>query len=122
VVQPGNPTTIPSDEEQAEVPEPQAKSIPEVSSELWELIKDYAKQETIDPLKGVGRYLTFGVPGAVLIGFGVVLLMLAGLRALQTQTGSTFHGSLSWLPYIIMLVVAAGLAALAATRISKTKR
>jgi hypothetical protein len=122
VVQPGNPTTIPSDEEQAEVPEPQAKSIPEVSSELWELIKDYAKQETIDPLKGVGRYLTFGVPGAVLIGFGVVLLMLAGLRALQTQTGSTFHGSLSWLPYIIVLVVAAGLAALAATRISKTKR
>jgi hypothetical protein len=122
VVQPGNRTTIPSDEEQAEVPEPQAKSIPEVSSELWELVKDYAKQETIDPLKGVGRYLTFGVPGAVLIGFGVVLLMLAGLRALQTQTGSTFHGSLSWLPYIIVLVVAAGLAALAATRISKTKR
>ncbi|MGH9249279.1 MAG: hypothetical protein ACRD0W_07175 [Acidimicrobiales bacterium] len=122
MVQPGNSTTIPSDEEQAEVPEPQAKSIPEVSSELWELVKDYSKQETIDPLKGVGRYLTFGFPGAVLIGFGVVLLMLAGLRALQTQTGSTFHGSLSWLPYIIVLVVAAGLVALAATRISKTKR
>ena len=73
---------------------------------------DYAKQETIDPLKGVGRYLTFGVPGALLIGFGMVLLMLSGLRALQTQTGSTFHGSLSWLPYIIVLVVAAGLVAL----------
>ncbi|HEY6698931.1 MAG TPA: hypothetical protein VIZ67_11935 [Acidimicrobiales bacterium] len=118
MVQPG----IPSDEEQAEVPEPQSKSIPEISSELWALTKDYAKQETIDPLKGVGRYLTFGVPGAVLIGFGVVLLMLAGLRALQTQTGSTFHGSLSWLPYIIVLVVAAGLVALAVTRITKTKR
>jgi hypothetical protein len=117
VVQPG----IPSDEEQAEVPEPQSKSIPEVTSELWALTKDYAKQETIDPLKGVGRYLTFGVPGAVLIGFGVVLLMLSALRALQTQTGSTFHGSLSWLPYIIVLVVAAGLAALAVTRITKTK-
>jgi hypothetical protein len=118
VVQPG----IPSDEEQAEVPEPQPKSIPEVTSELWALTKDYAKQETIDPLKGVGRYLTFGVPGAVLIGFGVVLLMLSGLRALQTQTGSTFHGSLSWLPYIIVLVVSAGLAALAVTRITNTKR
>ncbi|HET6832322.1 MAG TPA: hypothetical protein VFH30_00540 [Acidimicrobiales bacterium] len=118
VVQPG----IPSDEEQAEVPEPQPKSIPEVTSELWVLTKDYAKQETIDPLKGVGRYLTFGVPGAVLIGFGVVLLMLSGLRALQTQTGSTFQGSLSWLPYIIVLVVAAGLAALAVARITNTKR
>ncbi|MGH9227777.1 MAG: hypothetical protein ACRD07_03430 [Acidimicrobiales bacterium] len=122
MVQPGIPTTIPSDEEQAEMPEPQSKSIPEISSELWALTKDYAKQETIDPLKGVGRYLTFGVPGAVLIGFGVVLLMLAGLRALQTQTGSTFHGSLSWLPYIVVLVAAAGLAALAVTRITKTKR
>jgi hypothetical protein len=118
VVQPG----IPSDEEQAEVPEPQPKSIPEITSELWALTKDYAKQETIDPLKGVGRYLTFGVPGAVLIGFGVVLLMLSGLRALQTQTGSTFQGSLSWLPYIIVLVVAAGLVTLAVTRITKTKR
>jgi hypothetical protein len=118
VVQPG----IASDEEQAEVPEPQPKSIPEISSELWALARDYAKQETIDPLKGVGRYLTFGVPGAVLIGFGVVLLMLSGLRALQTQTGSTFHGSLSWVPYIIVLVVAVGLAALAVTRINKTKR
>jgi hypothetical protein len=118
VVQPG----IPSDEEQAEVSESQSKSIPEISSELWALTKDYAKQETIDPLKGVGRYLTFGVPGAVLIGFGVVLLMLSGLRALQTQTGSTFHGSLSWLPYIIVLVVAAALVALAITRITKTKR
>jgi hypothetical protein len=118
VVQPG----IPSDEEQAEVPQPQSKSIPEIASELWMLTRDYVKQETIDPLKGVGRYLTFGVPGAVLIGFGVVLLMLSALRALQTQTGSTFQGSLSWLPYIIVLVVAAGLAALAVTRITKTKR
>jgi hypothetical protein len=118
VVQPG----IPSDEEQAEVPEPQSKSIAEISSELWALTKDYAKQETIDPLKGVGRYLTFGVPGAVLIGFGVVMLMLSALRALQTQTGSTFHGSLSWLPYVIVLVAGAGLVALAVTRITRTKR
>jgi hypothetical protein len=118
VVQPG----IPSDEEQAEVPEPQSKSIPEITTELWALTRDYAKQETIDPLKGVGRYLTFGVPGALLVGFGVVLLMLSGLRALQTQTGSTFHGSLSWVPYFIVLVAAAGLVALAANRITKAKR
>jgi hypothetical protein len=118
VVQPG----IASDEEQAEVPEPQSKPIPEIASELWALTRDYAKQETIDPLKGVGRYLTFGVPGALLIGFGLVLLMLSGLRALQTQTGSTFHGSLSWIPYFIVLVVAAGLVALAVARITKAKR
>ena len=104
------------------MPEPQSKSIPEVATELWALTKDYARQETVDPLKGVGRYLAFGGAGAVLIGFGVVLLMLAALRALQTQTGNALDGNLSWLPYLIVLVVAAGLAALAATRITKTKR
>jgi hypothetical protein len=104
------------------VPEPQSKSIPEVATELWALTKDYARQETVDPLKGVGRYLAFGGAGAVLIAFGVVLLMLAGLRALQTETGTALTGSWSWLPYVIVLVVAAGLAALAATRITKTKR
>jgi uncharacterized membrane protein YidH (DUF202 family) len=104
------------------VPEPQSKSIPEVSSELWSLTKTYAKQETVDPLKGVGRYLAFGGAGALLIGFGVVLLMLAALRALQTQTGTTFSGSWSWLPYVIVLVVAAVLVALAVSRITKTER
>jgi hypothetical protein len=101
------------------VPEPQAKSIPEVSSELWALTKRYAQQETVDPLKGVGRYLGFGAAGALLVAIGVILLMLAGLRALQTETGTTFTGSWSWAPYAIVLVVAAGLVALAVSRISK---
>ena len=113
---------FPLHEEHAEVPEPQSKSIPEVSSELWSLTKTYAKQQTVDPLKGVGRYLAFGGAGALLIGFGVVLLMLAALRALQTQTGTTFTGSWSWLPYVIVLVVAAVLVALAVSRITKTER
>ena len=104
------------------MPEPEPKSIPEVSSELWALTKTYAKQETVDPLKGVGRYLAFGAAGALLIGFGVVLLMLAALRALQTQTGTTFTGSWSWLPYVIVLVVAAALVGLAVSRITKTER
>jgi hypothetical protein len=104
------------------VPEPQSKSIPEVSSELWALTKTYAKQETVDPLKGVGRYLAFGAIGAVLIGAGVVLLMLAGLRALQTETGTALTGNWSWLPYVIVLVAAAALVWLAVSRITKTER
>ena len=35
--------------------DPQPKSIPEVVNELWVLTREYAKQETIEPLKGVGR-------------------------------------------------------------------
>ena len=103
------------------MPDTESKSVPQVGSELWDLTKGYAKQETVEPLKGLGRYLAFGVGGALLIGFGVVLLMLAGLRALQTQTNTMFTGSWSWLPYVIVLVAAAGLAALAVSRINRTK-
>ena len=101
------------------MPEPEPKSIPEIATELWALTKDYARQETVDPLKGVGRYLGFGAAGALLGGVGVILLMLAGLRALQTETGDALDGNLSWLPYLIVLVVAAALVAWAVTRISK---
>jgi hypothetical protein len=93
--------------------------MPEVATELWALTKDYARQETVDPLKGVGRYVAYGGIGVLLGSIGVILLLLAGLRALQTETGSTFTGNLSWVPYLIVLVVAAALAGLAATRISR---
>jgi hypothetical protein len=101
------------------VPEPESKSIPEVATELWGLTKDYARQETVEPLKGVGRYLGYGAIGALLVAIGVLLLMLSGLRALQTETGDALDGTLSWLPYLIVLVVASALVGWAVTRISK---
>ena len=101
------------------MPEPESKSTPEVATEMWGLTKDYARQETVEPLKGVGRYVGYGTAGALLLGVGVILLMLAGLRALQTETGDALDGNLSWLPYIIVLVVASALVGWAVTRISK---
>jgi hypothetical protein len=81
--------------------------------ELRELVIAYFKQETLDPLKGLARYVGFGVLGATLIGAGVSFLAIGGLRALQTQTGTTFHGNWSWAPYgitIAGLLIIAGLA------------
>jgi hypothetical protein len=99
----------------------ESKSIPEVISELWELTREYAKQETIDPLKGLGRFLGFGVPGALLLGTGCILLLLSGLRALQTETGSTFTGNWSWAPYLIVMAGGLLLMGLALLRITKRK-
>lgn len=93
-------------------------SLPTTVSELWDLILTYAKQETIAPLKGIGRSLAFGVGGSLALSLGVVLLALSLLRVLQSETGSTFDGGWSWVPYVLTLVgvgsVAAG--ALLATR------
>ena len=98
---------------------PENKSVPQIVSELWVLTKEYARQETVDPLKGVGRYLAYGFAGVVLGSLGVILLLLAMLRALQEHPGSTFHGNWSWVPYLLVLLTASLLGALAASRIGK---
>ena len=98
---------------------PENKSIPQVVNELWGLTKDYARQETVEPLKGVGRYIAYGFAGAVVGSVGIILLLLSLLRALQTETGSTFGGHLSWLPYLIVLAAGGLLCALAFSRIQK---
>ena len=105
----------------APVPEPasSAKSLPALLQELRELIVAYARQETVEPLKGLVRFVIFGVLGSFTLGIGVVLLVLGGLRALQTETGTTFDGNWSWAPYGIAAVtclVVAGLAVYAVGR------
>jgi mannose/fructose/N-acetylgalactosamine-specific phosphotransferase system component IIC len=75
-------------------------------SELWELVLAYARQETIDPLKRLGRYIAFGVAGSVLVAVGLVLLALAGLRVLQLETAPHLAGNWSWVPYLAVTVVA----------------
>lgn len=81
--------------------------------ELKELVIAYAKQETIDPLKGLGRYVAFGVAGALLIGIGVMFLEIGALRVLQgDRDGPHFSGNMSWAPYAIVVVGSFAIAAL----------
>lgn len=83
------------------------------AGDVVELVVAYAKQETLGPLKGVGRFLLFGVLGSTFLAVGVAVLLLGLLRALQTETGSTFTGKLSWVPYLATAggaVLVAGLA------------
>jgi hypothetical protein len=75
-----------------------AKSVPEVLQELWELLKVYAQQETLDPLKGLGRNIGMGLGGALAISMGTFLLALSVLRLLQRF--SVFDEAWSWVPYI----------------------
>ena len=65
-----------------------------------QLTIDYVKQETLGPLKGLGRFLGYGVTGAFLIGIGVLLALLGVLRVLQDETGSALNGDWSWVPYV----------------------
>ena len=105
-----------------ETARPGGKGLPTLATELWELIVTYVKQETIVPIKGLGRFLAKGVAGSALLSIGLVMLVLALLRGLQTETGDALDGDWSFAPYVITLVVCAGVAGLAARAITAHKR
>jgi hypothetical protein len=88
--------------------------------EFVDLVVAYTKQETLGPLRGLGRFVGFGILGSVLLALGGLLLLLGLLRALQTETGSTFAGNLSWLPYLITAGAALAVLGLSVWRITKT--
>jgi hypothetical protein len=88
-------------------------------SETLQLIIDYVKQETLDPLKGLGRYVLFGVAGSVALAIGLVILSVAFLRLLQGETGTAFTGDLSWVPYVICAVVVVAVAAVAVWAVTR---
>lgn len=83
------------------------------------LVKTYAQQETIGPIKNAGRWLAMGAAGALTLALGVILVLLGLLRLLQVEWDRSARGSLSWLAYVIVLVVAGIVIALAASRIKK---
>jgi len=80
------------------------KSIPTQIGELWRLVLAYFRQETVEPVRNLGRFVLFGALGSLVLGLGLGLLLLAALRVLQSETGSHLHGSLSWIPYLIVMV------------------
>ncbi|WCO69196.1 hypothetical protein PO878_10725 [Iamia majanohamensis] len=78
----------------------------EGATEVWHLVRDYAKQETVEPLKGLVSYLKWGLIGSLLLAIGITELVVALLRAVQSEGASVFDGRWSFVPYIITLVVA----------------
>lgn len=98
-----------------------AKDPKDQLTELVKLVKDYARQETVGPLKTLGRYIGFGVAGALLMAVGLVFLVLGGLRYAQTHklVGQQLTDGWSWLPYVLFAVVALFIAGLFAWRINK---
>jgi len=94
-------------------------SIPSMGRELLGLVVAYAKQETVDPLKSLGRFVGWGIAGAILLATGGVMLTLAAVRAVQAEAGGHLHGNLTWVPYVGGLLVAAIGAVWSITRIGK---
>jgi hypothetical protein len=87
--------------------------------EVIDFVKAYAKQETLGPLKGAGSWLGYGLRRCDSLGLGLVFILIGLLRLVQTEWDRSATGNLSWLAYLIVLVVASALLALTLMRIKK---
>jgi hypothetical protein len=70
-------------------------------SETFSLIRRYVIQETLTPLRTLGRLLAFGLAGALLATIGLVFALIGVLRVLQTETGAFFSGNWEFAPYLL---------------------
>jgi hypothetical protein len=75
------------------------------AKELVDLVIAYAKQETLEPLKGLGKKAALGLGGAVLLGVGGIFVSIGALRAMQTETDWFEEHNISYLPYIFTVVI-----------------
>ena len=90
--------------------------------DLWELVITYVKQETIDPVKGLGRYVGYGLAGSLAVGIASFLVLLGILRLLQDRTGDVFAGHLSFVPYLVAILGCALVAFLAIRAMNTDRR
>ena len=84
-------------------------------TELRGMVTQYAKQETVEPLKQLGTWAAWGLAGAICLSVGGFFIALGLLRFTQTEIGDGWtNGAESLLPYAIaigVLVIGIGLAA-----------
>ena len=77
---------------------------PKGPQDFFDLVKNYALQELLEPLRPVPRWIAFGLVGSALLMIAGILGTVATLRVLQEETGSVFSGNLSWAPYALTLL------------------
>ena len=86
--------------------------------DAFQLTVDYLKQETVQPLKGLGRFLYMGIAGSFFLAGGILLVLIGILRLLQTETGTALTGDWSWVPYVSVMVIGIAVIVVAAWRIT----
>src|ERR1700722_10979618 len=84
--------------------------------EIKALALRYIKEETIQPIKEMGRFVLWGAIGSLFVGFGYFFLLFGALRFLQEQF-KVLDGTYSWIPYLIVVVLAARVLGLTLWRI-----
>lgn len=88
--------------------------------EVIDGVRRYARQETVEPIKGAARWVAVGTLGSLCLGLSTIFVSLGALRLVQDVGGTLLDGGLSFVPYIVSALVLLGSVALAFSRINRT--
>jgi len=87
--------------------------------DLFDSVKQYARQETVEPIKGAIRWVGVGSLAALCLGLALVFSSMGVLRLSQDLGGTTLDGSWSFIHYFITLCVVAALVVITFSRVSR---
>ncbi len=73
--------------------------------DLRDLLIAYSKQELLDPIKDSGRFIGFGLGGALVIALGIFFIAIGTLRMFVTEFESAFSGNLSVFSYFAVIAL-----------------
>lgn len=73
--------------------------------ELIDLVKSYVKQETVDPLRTLGKRFGLGVGAAVVFGMSAIFFSLGFLRIVERYLDFMSRGVLSAVPYVLAVAL-----------------
>ena len=59
------------------------QEIPQLVTELYDMAKEYLRQETVEPAKRLGKQAGMGIGGAIVMSIGAFLLVLGAYFALR---------------------------------------
>lgn len=88
-------------------------------SEVVESVKSYAVQETVGPIKGAVRWVGAGLLAALCLGVATLYGALGVLRLSQDLGGTVLDGGLSFVHYLVTVVVLSVVVALATSRVRR---
>jgi len=88
--------------------------------DVYDTVKAYARQETIEPLKGAARWVAVGSIASLSLGLALIFVTLAVLRLSQDVGGTVLDGSWSFVHYFITLVILSVLVWITFSRISQS--
>ena len=92
----------------------------ETFDDLLGLFRRYVRQETVEPLRSLGRYLLFGIAGSLMVSIGCVLVAIGVLRGFQVW--AVLDGWWSWVPYLVAALLLGIVGVGVAGRIGRSSR